>query len=88
VALGARRAAAPAQIPVTRRRNRPGKGRRAARGSPSVDLCPRMGGGEPEAAAAGSASASSRARDEPRAARWVPVGLGEGLGRQCGVGHG
>jgi hypothetical protein len=97
VAAGAWRVAAPAQIPVIRRRNRSGKGRRVARGSPTVDLWPRMGGGEPAAGRpaahrehgrGGLCSGELPAWDEPRAVRWVRVGLGEGLGRQCGVGHG
>jgi hypothetical protein len=45
VALGAWRAAAPAQISVIRRRNRPGKGRRMARGSPATGLWPKLGSG-------------------------------------------
>jgi hypothetical protein len=37
--------AAPAQIPVIRRWNRPGKGRKMARGSPTTGLWPKLGSG-------------------------------------------
>jgi hypothetical protein len=70
---------------------------RRCRSSPIVDLRPRTGGGEPAAGLPaayrehspdGLCSGELPTWDEPQAARWVPVGLGEGLGRQCDVGCG
>jgi hypothetical protein len=79
------RAARLAGIGRLRWRPWPGKGWERTRGSPTVNLWPQMGGGAPvagrsvaycEHGCGGLCSGELPTWDMPRAARWVPIGLG------------
>jgi hypothetical protein len=95
MALGAWRAAAPAQILVIRWRCRPGKVGRGVRESPWVDLRPELGSRWPWGWRGAVARGASRGCPTPGEARRpaelhavlrAPTGPSQGVGRPCGWG--